>query len=100
MYELELAFMVVAHSQCDPGEYMAQLEAFAALPEGPLRRHALDEHLGRYSHALRHLLAAGNAHFDAALSLARDKVAPPPLLPRPSVLCSNTTAVLELLRQC
>ena len=74
MYELELAFMVVAHSQRDPGEYMAQLQAFAALPAGPLRRHALDMHLGRWPHALHDLLQAGDAHFDAALDLARDKV--------------------------
>ncbi|BDA44195.1 Elongator complex protein 1 [Coccomyxa sp. Obi] len=73
MYELELAFMVVAHSQRDPGEYMAQLQAFAALPAGPLRRHALDMHLGRWAHALHDLLQAGDAHFDAALALARDK---------------------------
>ncbi|EIE25950.1 IKI3-domain-containing protein [Coccomyxa subellipsoidea C-169] len=73
MYELELAFMVVAHSQRDPGEYMAQLQTFAALPPGPLRRHALDMHLGRWWHALHALLQAGDAHFDAALRLARDK---------------------------
>lgn len=74
MYELELAFMVVAHSQRDPGEYMAQLQTFAARPSGPLRRHALDMHLGRWPHALRDLVQAGDAHFDAALDLARDKV--------------------------
>ncbi|KAK9915662.1 hypothetical protein WJX75_002381 [Coccomyxa subellipsoidea] len=73
MYELELAFMVVAHSQRDPGEYMALLQTFASLPPGPLRHHALDMHLGRWHLALHSLLQAGDAHFDAALSLARDK---------------------------
>lgn len=76
MYELELAFMVVAHSQRDPGEYMALLQTFASLPPGPLRHHALDMHLGRWQLALHSLLQAGDAHFDAALSLARDKVLP------------------------
>ena len=58
MYELELAFMVVAHSQRDPGEYMALLQTFAALPPGPLRQHALDMHLGRWPLALHSLLQA------------------------------------------
>ena len=34
MYELELAFMVLAHSQRDPGEYHAELQTFAANPDG------------------------------------------------------------------
>lgn len=71
---MELAFMVVAHSQRDPGEYMVQLQHFAAQPPGPLRRHAIDTHLARWSHALHDLLHAGDAHFDDALQLARDKV--------------------------
>jgi hypothetical protein len=40
MYELELGYMVVAHSARDPGEFMAQLQAWARLPAGPLRRRA------------------------------------------------------------
>ena len=74
MYELELAFMVIAHSQRDPGEYMLQLQQFAAQPEGPLRMHALDMHLGRWRHALSDLLRAGPERFEQALTLASDKV--------------------------
>ena len=74
MYELELGFMVIAHSQRDPGEYMLQLQQFAARPEGPLRKHALDMHLGRWRHALSDLLQAGPDHFEQALALASDKV--------------------------
>lgn len=74
MYELELAFMVIAHSQRDPGEHMLQLQQFASQPEGPLRRHALDMHLGRWRHALSDLLEAGPEHFQQALALASDKV--------------------------
>ncbi|CAL5218701.1 g412 [Coccomyxa viridis] len=73
MYELELGFMVIAHSQRDPGEYMLQLQQFAARPEGPLRKHALDMHLGRWRHALSDLLQAGPDHFEQALALASDK---------------------------
>jgi len=76
MYELELAFMVIAHSQRDPGEYMLQLQQFAAQPEGPMRRHALDMHLGRWRHAISDLLQAGRCHFEQALALASDKVRP------------------------
>ena len=74
MYELELAFMVIAHSQRDPGEHMLQLQQFAAQPEGPLRKHALDMHLGRWRHALSDLLNAGPQQFEQALALASDKV--------------------------
>ena len=74
MYELELAFMVISHSQRDPGEHLLQLQQLAAQPEGPLRRHAIDVHLGRWRHALSDLLQAGRAHFEQALALATDKV--------------------------
>jgi hypothetical protein len=75
IYELELAFMVIAHSQRDPGEHMLQLQQFASQPEGPLRHHALDMHLGRWRHALSDLLEAGPEHFQPTLALAYDKVA-------------------------
>ncbi len=74
MCELELAFMVIAHSQRDPGEYMLQLQQFAAQPAGPLRRYALDAHLGRWRRALADLLEAGPQHFQHALALASEKV--------------------------
>ncbi len=73
MYELPLAYMVIAHSQRDPGEYLLELQGLAAKPSQPLRRHAIDAHLGRWPQALRHLVAAGDQHFDAALGLAEDK---------------------------
>lgn len=58
------------------GEYLAELQRFAAVPEGPLRRHALEAHLGRWPLALRALVDAGDAQSDAALQLAKDKVRP------------------------
>ena len=80
MYELELAFMVISHSQRDPGEYMLQLQEVAAPPEGPLRHHAIDMHLGRWRYALSDLLRAGPAHFEQALALATDKVSNCPVI--------------------
>lgn len=74
MYELELAYMVVAHSQRDPGEYQLELQLFAEKPEGPLREFAINLHLQRISAAIKNLLAAGEAHFPQAVALARKEV--------------------------
>lgn len=70
-YELELAYMVVTHSQRDPGEYLMQLQQFAAISDPSLRGHAIDLFLQRYDGAVRHLVAAGEAHFPTALELAK-----------------------------
>eukprot|EP00955_Chlamydomonas_euryale_P109074 365905-Chlamydomonas_euryale.AAC.3 len=70
-YELPLAYMVISASPRDPGEYREQLSAFESVRDPHLRRHAIDAHLGRWPAALSHLFAAGDTHFDAALSLAR-----------------------------
>lgn len=74
MYELELAYMVVAHSQRDPGEYLLELQQFAAKPKGALREYAINMHLQRTPEAMRNLLAAGDDHFQEAVSLARKEV--------------------------
>jgi elongator complex protein 1 len=73
LYDLSLAFMVVGHSQKDPGEYLAELTAFGSQPDVSLRCHAVDMSLGRYDKALTHLVAAGPVHFEAALKLAKDR---------------------------
>jgi elongator complex protein 1 len=73
MYELPLAYMVIAHSQRDPGEYLLELQGFAAKSLPALQRHAIDAHLGRWPNALRHLMDAGEQHFGTALKLAQDK---------------------------
>ena len=76
MYELELAYMVLAHSQRDPGEYLLELQQLASHPVGPLRHFAINMHLQRTSAALANLLAAGDEHFQRALTLAREEVIP------------------------
>lgn len=74
MYDVQLAYMVVAHSQRDPGEYLLELQQLIKAPSEDLRRHAMDMHLGRFPSALQHLVAAGEGHFLEALKLARAKV--------------------------
>ena len=74
MYDVQLAYMVVAHSQRDPGEYLMELQRLVQPPTPALRRHAMDMHLGRFQLALQHLVAAGQDHFPQALQLARAKV--------------------------
>lgn len=72
-YELELAYMVVTHSQRDPGEYLAQLQGFAVIENPCIRKAAIDRHLERYSLAIGHLVEAGPEFFPEALALARDQ---------------------------
>lgn len=74
MYELELAYMVIAHSQRDPGEYLLELQQFADRPEGPLREFAINMHLQRTLAAIKNLLAAGEAYFQQAVALAKKEV--------------------------
>ena len=74
MYDVQLAYMVVAHSQRDPGEYLLELQQLVKAPSENLRRHAMDMHLKRFPSALQHLVAAGDQHFHQALQLARAKV--------------------------
>lgn len=69
-YELQLAYMVVAHIQRDPGEYLAQLQEFAVIQNEHLRQAAIDKHLGRFDRAVENLYAAS---FDDALDLAVSK---------------------------
>ena len=67
-YELQLSYMVVAHIQRDPGEYLAQLQEFAVIENQYMRQAAIDKHLGRFERAVKNLFEAGS--FDDALELA------------------------------
>lgn len=69
-YELELAYMVITHSQRDPGEYLAQLQQFAVIENENIKKAEIDKHLQRYDRALQHLIQAGVEYFDDALALA------------------------------
>ena len=85
MYDVQLAYMVVAHSQRDPGEYLLELQHLTAHPSAPLRHHAMDMHLGRFDKAVQHLVVAGPEHFPKALQLARAKVSSFPNMLWPSL---------------
>jgi elongator complex protein 1 len=73
LYDLALAFMVVGHTQKDPGEYLSELTDFGSQSQEDLRRYAIDMSLCRYDRALENLVAAGASHFDAALKLAVER---------------------------
>ncbi|GIL52022.1 hypothetical protein Vafri_7984, partial [Volvox africanus] len=73
MYDMPLAYMVVVNAQKDPGEYLSELQRFAAISPPALQRHAVDMSLRRYSSALRNLAQAGPQHFEQALQLARER---------------------------
>lgn len=79
-YELGVAYMVIAASQRDPGEYMLQLQRLAGAGSVDRQRYEVDAHLGRWPRALGHLMAGGR--FQEALQLAQEKVSPP-RLPEP-----------------
>lgn len=101
-YELELAYMVVAHSQRDPGEYLFELQQFAAIEDGAGRKYAIDMHLRRFDLALSWLMQlavdhnknindsgsggnSGEEYFKKALNLAKEQG----LLRRLIALCTS-----------
>ena len=102
-YELELAYMVVAHSQRDPGEYLFELQQFAAIEDGAGRKYAIDMHLRRFDLALSWLMqlavdhnknnndndndsgSGGEEYFEKALNLAKEQG----LLRRLIALCTS-----------
>ena len=58
--------------QRDPGDYLLDLQRFAAIACPHLRRAAIDRHLRRFDSAVAHLVAAGDEHFPEALALAKE----------------------------
>ncbi|KAH7624735.1 putative Elongator complex protein 1 [Nannochloris sp. 'desiccata'] len=73
-YELEMAYMVVTHSQRDPGEFLYQLQQFASIENESLRYHAIDMHLKRYDSALRHLMNAANSAAENGASEEKSEI--------------------------
>ena len=70
-YELELAYMVITHSQRDPGDYLAQLQGFATIENLCIKKAMIDKHLERFELAIAHLVDAGPEYFKDALELAQ-----------------------------
>ncbi|KAI9867254.1 MAG: hypothetical protein M1813_009532 [Trichoglossum hirsutum] len=86
LYDLDLALLVAQQSQMDPREYLPFLQKLQELPQGR-RRFSIDNHLGRYSKALRHLHGLGvaseirdytvrNQLYKSALELYRYQMGP------------------------
>jgi elongator complex protein 1 len=72
LYDLPLAFAVASEAQRDPGAALEELRALGRERDPNLRAAAVDARLGRHDRAAANLLAAGPAHFDRALSLAKE----------------------------
>ena len=72
MYDLPLAYMVIASSQLDPSEHLLQLQTFASVEPEAMQRHRVDVHLGRWLPALEHAVRAGPTHAAASLTFARE----------------------------
>ena len=70
LYDLRLAYMLVAASQLDPAEHLVELQALAAVADPHMHRFAIDKKLGRARRALAHAVAAGPAHAAAARAFA------------------------------
>lgn len=58
-------FVTFPSLQKDPGEYMLELQGFAALQPPEFQRYKIDMHLRRYASALNNLWRSGKQHFDA-----------------------------------
>ncbi|KAI5122330.1 hypothetical protein M0805_002497 [Coniferiporia weirii] len=67
MYDFSLVLLVAQHAQRDPREYLPFLRELRALPKF-YQRHKIDDHLKRYSSALKNLNLAGTEYFEQALS--------------------------------
>ncbi|MBW0486571.1 hypothetical protein O181_026286 [Austropuccinia psidii MF-1] len=67
MYDLSLVILIAQHSQKDPKEYLPFLQSLRDL-EPEMRKFKIDDQLGNYSLAVRHLSAAGEDRFDAVLN--------------------------------
>ncbi|MBW0515394.1 hypothetical protein O181_055109 [Austropuccinia psidii MF-1] len=67
VYDLSLVILTAQHSQKDPKEYLPFLQSLRDL-EPEMRKFKIDDQLGNYSLAVRHLSAAGEDQFDAVLN--------------------------------
>ncbi|KAL1687873.1 IKI3 family-domain-containing protein [Schizophyllum commune] len=67
MYDFSLVLMIAQHAQKDPREYLPFLRELRAL-DTYYQRFRIDDHLRRYSSALRNLSLAGAERFDEAIA--------------------------------
>ncbi|KAF9494179.1 Elongator complex protein 1 [Pleurotus eryngii] len=65
MYDFSLVLMIAQHAQKDPREYLPFLRELRAL-ETNYQRFKIDDHLKRYTKALKNLSFGGGPYFDEA----------------------------------
>ncbi|KAG9221313.1 hypothetical protein CCMSSC00406_0009424 [Pleurotus cornucopiae] len=65
MYDFSLVLMIAQHAQKDPREYLPFLRELRAL-ETNYQRFKIDDHLKRYTSALKNLSLGGDPYFDEA----------------------------------
>jgi beta-xylosidase len=70
LYDLRMAYMLIAASQKDPAEHLEELQMFVAIEDPSMHRFAIDRKLGRHQMALRHVVEAGPAHAEEAREFA------------------------------
>lgn len=76
VYDLPLAYMVVASAQRDPAECLEELKGFAAVQPEQYRRVRIDLHLARHERAIRglaELCGSSDTYFPELLSIATNR---------------------------
>ncbi|ALC45754.1 Elp1 [Drosophila busckii] len=69
-YDFALVLFVAQKSQKDPKEFLLRLNELKALPT-PYRYFKIDEQLKRYEHAVEHLAACGEQHYELAMDFIK-----------------------------
>jgi elongator complex protein 1 len=71
LYDLNLAAIVALNSQRDPKEFLPFLQELERMPTN-LMRHNIDLKLKRFENALKHIISAGEDHFEDSLNLVKN----------------------------
>lgn len=70
LYDLNLAAIVALNSQRDPKEFLPFLQELEHMPV-LLMRYNIDLRLRRFAKALKHIVSAGDAHYEDSMNLMR-----------------------------
>lgn len=70
LYDLNLAAIVALNSQRDPKEFLPFLQDLERMP-AHFMRYNIDLKLRRFEKALKHIVSAGDAHFDDTMNLMK-----------------------------
>lgn len=70
LYDLNLAAIVALNSQRDPKEFLPFLQELEQMP-AVLMRYNIDLRLLRFRNALKHIVSAGDAHYEDCMNLMK-----------------------------